>query len=151
MLNRIHVSLIFFILAFSTSAFCTDRYTIKSPDTRISVAVWLTPHGEPSYSIVHSGSTVLRQSKLGIIRGDGDFSSNLLLDSVSDVQSVTDKYSVLHGKRLVCSYFIDGYPGKYVVLARKTGGVWYIAGINGEHSPHTITFDLPLSVLQQRE
>lgn len=23
--------------------------------------------------------------------------------------------------------FIDGYPGKIVVLARKTGGVWYIA------------------------
>ena len=104
MLNGIHVSSIFFILAFYTSAFCTDRYTIKSPDTRISVAVWLTPHGEPSYSIVHSSSTVLRQSKLGIIRSDGDFSSNLLLDSVSDVQSVTDKYSVLHGKRLVCSY-----------------------------------------------
>lgn len=39
--------------------------------------------------------------------------------------------------------FIDGYPGKYVVLARKTGGVWYIAGINGEHSPRTITLDVP--------
>ena len=39
--------------------------------------------------------------------------------------------------------FIDGYPGKYVVLARKTGGVWHIAGINGEHSPRTITLDVP--------
>jgi hypothetical protein len=39
--------------------------------------------------------------------------------------------------------FIDGYPGKYVVLARKTGGVWYIAGINGETSPRTITLALP--------
>ena len=39
--------------------------------------------------------------------------------------------------------FIDGYPGKYVVLARKKGDVWYIAGINGEDSPRTITFDVP--------
>ena len=39
--------------------------------------------------------------------------------------------------------FIDGYPGKYVVLARKRGGVWYIAGINGENSPRTITLQVP--------
>ena len=90
--------------SFYASVFCTDRYTIKSPDTRISVAVWLTPNGEPVYSIVHSGTTVLKQSKLGIVRSDGDFSSNLSLDSVSDVQSVSDKYMLLHGKRLMCNY-----------------------------------------------
>ena len=39
--------------------------------------------------------------------------------------------------------FIDGYPGKYVVLARKSGDAWYIAGINGERSPRTMTIDLP--------
>jgi hypothetical protein len=104
MLTRIYVPLIFFILVLYTGALCTDRYTIKSPDTRISVSVGLTPNGEPFYSIVHSGSTILKQSKLGIIRSDGDFASHLLLDSVSDVQSVTDKYTAVHGKRLKCSY-----------------------------------------------
>jgi alpha-glucosidase len=104
MLNKVHVFSIFFILSFYASALCADRYTIKSPDTRISVAVWLTPNGEPAYSVVHSGSTVLKQSKLGIVRSDGDFSSNLTLDSVSDVQSVSDKYTLLHGKRLICTY-----------------------------------------------
>ena len=104
MANSSHVSSIFLILALSTGALCADRYTIESPDTRISVAVRLTSNGEPVYSIVHSGTTVLKQSKLGIVRSDGDFSSNLLLDSVSDVQSVSDKYTVLHGKRLLCSY-----------------------------------------------
>jgi len=39
--------------------------------------------------------------------------------------------------------FIDGYPGKYVVLARKKGGVWYIAAINGENSPRAIALDVP--------
>ena len=39
--------------------------------------------------------------------------------------------------------FIDGYPGKYVVLARKKGNVWYIAGINGENLEHTVTLNFP--------
>ena len=38
--------------------------------------------------------------------------------------------------------FIDGYPGKYVVLARKTGSKWYIACINGENVERTINLDL---------
>jgi len=28
--------------------------------------------------------------------------------------------------------FVAGYPGKYVVIARRKGNVWYIAGINGK-------------------
>ncbi|MGA7162075.1 MAG: glycoside hydrolase family 97 catalytic domain-containing protein [Bacteroidota bacterium] len=105
MLNKLHLSLIFFALSFYASAFCADGYKITSPDTRISVSVWLTPNGEPVYSLAHSGTTVLKQSKLGIVRSDGDFSSTLSLDSVSDVQPVSDKYTLLHGKRLICSYF----------------------------------------------
>ena len=39
--------------------------------------------------------------------------------------------------------FIDGYPGKYVVLARKaTDGQWYIAGLNALKEPLTLTLDL---------
>ncbi len=37
---------------------------------------------------------------------------------------------------------IDGYPGKFVVMARKAGSKWYIAGINGEANAKTINFDL---------
>jgi alpha-glucosidase len=38
--------------------------------------------------------------------------------------------------------FIDGYPGKYVVLARKAGSKWYVACINGENTERTINLDL---------
>ena len=39
--------------------------------------------------------------------------------------------------------FIDGYPGKYVILARKaTNGQWYIAGLNALKEPLPITLDL---------
>ena len=38
--------------------------------------------------------------------------------------------------------FIDGFPGKFVILARRKGDNWYIAGINGENFERTITLDV---------
>ena len=36
---------------------------------------------------------------------------------------------------------IDGYPGKYIVLARRHADRWYIAAMNAEPAAKTITFD----------
>ncbi|MDE6012798.1 MAG: glycoside hydrolase family 97 protein [Prevotella sp.] len=38
--------------------------------------------------------------------------------------------------------FIDGYPGRYVVLARRNGNQWYVAGLNAQTTPLTLTIDL---------
>ncbi|HKZ68183.1 MAG TPA: glycoside hydrolase family 97 catalytic domain-containing protein [Chitinophagaceae bacterium] len=38
--------------------------------------------------------------------------------------------------------FIDGFPGKYIILARKSGKKWYIAGINGEGTSKKLSLDL---------
>ena len=39
--------------------------------------------------------------------------------------------------------YIDGYPGKYVIMARKaTNGHWYIAGLNAKTEPISLTLDL---------
>ena len=38
--------------------------------------------------------------------------------------------------------FIDGYPGKFMVMARKKDNTWHIVGINGENSPKEIEIDL---------
>lgn len=40
--------------------------------------------------------------------------------------------------------FIDGYPGKYVVLARRHGNQWYIAGLNAENEVKNLSLDLPM-------
>lgn len=40
--------------------------------------------------------------------------------------------------------FIDGYPGKYCVLARRHGSTWYVAGINAEDKALTLELDLPM-------
>ena len=40
------------------------------------------------------------------------------------------------------SKFIDGYPGKYVIIARRKDAVWYVAGINGEPTEKTLEVNL---------
>ena len=40
--------------------------------------------------------------------------------------------------------FIDGYPGKYVILARRSGNQWFVAGINAEDQPLKKTLTLPM-------
>jgi len=40
--------------------------------------------------------------------------------------------------------FIDGYPGKYVVLARRHGYKWYIGATNALKEPLTLTLALPM-------
>ena len=40
--------------------------------------------------------------------------------------------------------FIDGYPGKYVILARKSAGKWYITGINAQKETLKIKTTLPM-------
>ncbi|MCQ2178740.1 MAG: glycoside hydrolase family 97 protein [Bacteroidales bacterium] len=34
--------------------------------------------------------------------------------------------------------FIDGYPGKYAVIAREKDGVWYVAAVNAEQIPYQL-------------
>ena len=39
---------------------------------------------------------------------------------------------------------IDGYPGKYVILARKSGERWYVVGINAQKETLKKTISLPM-------
>jgi alpha-glucosidase len=45
--------------------------------------------------------------------------------------------------------FLDGEPGKYVVLARRTGKQWFVAGFNASEQPCDVQLDL--AWLGQRE
>lgn len=38
--------------------------------------------------------------------------------------------------------YIDGYPGKYVVLARRSGNKWYVAAINADKEVKKLNVDL---------
>ena len=38
--------------------------------------------------------------------------------------------------------FVSGYPGESVVMARRNGSTWYVAGINGTNEKKTLDVDL---------
>ena len=38
--------------------------------------------------------------------------------------------------------YVSGYPGESVVLARRSGNTWYVAGINGTNDKKTLDVDL---------
>lgn len=40
--------------------------------------------------------------------------------------------------------FIDGYPGKYVIMARRHGDQWYVVGINAQKETLKLKVELPM-------
>ncbi len=40
--------------------------------------------------------------------------------------------------------FIDGYPGKYVIMARRCGNKWFVVGVNADSQPLKKTIQLPM-------
>ncbi len=40
--------------------------------------------------------------------------------------------------------FIDGYPGRYAIMARRSGSTWYVAGINAQGEPLKTAIQLPM-------
>ena len=40
--------------------------------------------------------------------------------------------------------FLDGYPGRFVVMARRHGSEWYVAGLNAEPVAKKLTLSLPM-------
>ena len=40
--------------------------------------------------------------------------------------------------------FLDGYPGKYVVMARRSGDKWFVVGINAQQETLKLKLKLPM-------
>jgi alpha-glucosidase len=38
--------------------------------------------------------------------------------------------------------FLDGEPGRFVVLARRAGKQWFVAGLNADDQPREVQLDL---------
>lgn len=56
-----------------------------------------------------------------------------VLDFIRKVPTVWDE-----------TVFIDGYPGKHVVMARRKGEKWYVVAVNGEKKAKELTVVLPM-------
>jgi hypothetical protein len=81
----------------------TQPAPLTSPDGAISVTFSLSD-GQPHYAVSFHNQPLLQPSRLGLVREDADFSKNLTLLGISPVESVTDHYQLVTGKRRDITY-----------------------------------------------
>src|SRR5438034_11366760 len=91
-------------LAIATGYSQTQTISITSPDKTIQVKCLTEASGQVNYTIQYKGAVVLEPSRLGVLREDGDFSTGLTLTGSSAVKNITDKYTLLTGKRSNITY-----------------------------------------------
>jgi alpha-glucosidase len=76
-----------------------QTHTLASPSKRLQVTFRLTENGEPRYSVALDRVTVLRESRLGLVRDDADFSRELRLAAARPMETVRDEYDLATSKR----------------------------------------------------
>ena len=99
-------ALILTLLIFAQQS-CTSKKsenTVSSPDKKISVHFRLSDDMKAYYDIYYSDSLIMKNSRLGIIMENEDFSEKLVLKSVSPEEIVKDEYEILSSKKRKCSY-----------------------------------------------
>lgn len=101
--SRIFVLLLSIFCMYPCSA-KENEYLLSSPGKKISVYFWVSDNKNACYRVEFSGTAILGESKLGIIREYEDFSKDLSLESVSDVEAVKTDYEMLQGKKRHYSY-----------------------------------------------
>ncbi|WP_415909041.1 glycoside hydrolase family 97 catalytic domain-containing protein [Oleiharenicola sp. Vm1] len=73
---------------------------LRSPDGKIAVEFELrAADGAPVYRVRRGDELILRDSRLGLVRNDADFTHGLTLLASSAVDRVEDHYELLTGKR----------------------------------------------------
>ncbi len=95
---------LFVVTIDASAATAASSTRIASPDERIVAEIRINEDGSPLYTVIRGGELVLRESKLGLIRDDADFSRGLQLLTVSPVEPVSDEYELLTSKRRHNSY-----------------------------------------------
>lgn len=97
------LSVIAAVYFFSTPLLAQNNFAVNSPDKNIGLQAWLN-NGQPRYKISYRNQPVLKESKLGLIRDDEDFSKGLKQFSASSIQLVNDKYELFTGKKRLINY-----------------------------------------------
>ena len=91
------------LLALLACHFNSFAAAVKSPDGHLSVKFNLNG-GVPTCQISRDGQPALQPSRLGLVRDDADFSTNLQLLGESKTETVKDRYEILTAKRRLNHY-----------------------------------------------
>jgi alpha-glucosidase len=115
------------VLPFTRNAFDPMDFTPLSLDSVPRIVRRTTPGFELALSVVFlSGIQHFSETPAGM-----KHAPNEVKDFLRSLPSAWDE-----------TRFISGYPGKDVVIARRNGDTWYIAGINGENKQKELSLDL---------
>ncbi|MBI5470992.1 MAG: glycoside hydrolase family 97 catalytic domain-containing protein [Ignavibacteriae bacterium] len=77
---------------------------VTSPNGVIEVVLNVGADGTPEFDLLYKGRSVMKKSRLGLVRDDADFSDHVRFISASDVEQVEDQYTLMHGKKIQCTY-----------------------------------------------
>ncbi|MBP5514162.1 MAG: glycoside hydrolase family 97 catalytic domain-containing protein [Bacteroidaceae bacterium] len=102
-------------------------------------------HKEPNKGNIRRTSDVFELGTAIAFQSSGQ---NFALTPMNLDESVTPKYQIEFMRKVPTCWdetrFIDGYPGKYVVLARRNGNDWYVCALNGEKEPLQVNVEVPM-------
>jgi len=93
--------LLFAISLLSNINLLKAQIVISSPDKKIAVKCNTS---KAFYNISYNGKIVLRDSRLGVVREDEDFSKNLQLVKISSAVTVKDNYHLIIAKKSNITY-----------------------------------------------
>ncbi|MBN1763619.1 MAG: glycoside hydrolase family 97 catalytic domain-containing protein [Sedimentisphaerales bacterium] len=100
--------------------------TVFNPHIR-QVKLQTTPGFELATSVIFESGI----QHFGLVPDEYQLMPDFVVEFLQAVPTVWDE-----------THFVDGYPGQYTVIARKSDDVWYIAGINGTKQDKSVTLDL---------
>lgn len=98
-------------------------------------------HQRYTTNVFEMAAAVVIQTSVQCIAMQPNNLTELTADELAFLRSVPTEWDETR--------LIDGYPGRYVVLARRSGDRWLIAGLNATDKPLTLTLDIPCDAGQQ--
>jgi Glycoside hydrolase 97/Glycosyl-hydrolase 97 N-terminal/Glycosyl-hydrolase 97 C-terminal, oligomerisation len=102
-MNKLLFSFAFITVAMTGCAKKMDM-SVLSPGGDIRVTVNTSSEGFAQYSVYFRDTAVIENGRLGIIRSEGNYSSRLKLESVSDLKPVNESYTLSNGKTREADY-----------------------------------------------
>ncbi|HEV8283896.1 MAG TPA: glycoside hydrolase family 97 catalytic domain-containing protein [Chitinophagaceae bacterium] len=96
--------LFFGLLQFGILIKLPAQTSVGSPDKKIKASITVDANGRPFYQVEYKSEIVLKNSQLGVIRNDADFSQKLKLIGSSPVQQVVDHYQLVTAKKYSINY-----------------------------------------------
>ena len=92
---------------FTSCTLKKSGYDLRSPDGHVRVNFYVTEDGMAFYNVILEDSVIIRYSRLGLVRDDGDFSTDLTIAGVSWNEPVEETYDLAVGKKLHCVYKVN--------------------------------------------